>query len=295
MGKSQELRYYDLIDTPLTGKTFLEGGPNRIVSSDPSVSVYFEPVDLVKYTRDSNSGGYPTLKEYALKNNVTRYDFYLDEPDKEGIFQPDQSAEKEKKKGHERLWRDEELDWYDTYQKQSKWCLLCCVDQEALYRYYIALLEYPQSEGFPGGDRPVRPSVLCDGDITDEQRWEKSVQMELNARRLSPLTINNVMAGDSGSEVAVTVLISPTETTMSDMTAYVTESVINGLVDIWWNTDSGDSVKLTVQNLKPVFKDIEKYVRDLYEARKDLIARFGEAELLVTDNANWPSKITTLT
>jgi hypothetical protein len=70
--------------------------------------------------------------------------------------------------------------------------------------------------------------------------------------------------------------------------------VINGLVDIWWDTEDGETVKLTVQNLKPVFKAIEKYIRDMYEARKNIIARFGEEGLIITDDINWTSRNITL-
>ena len=220
--------------------------------------------------------------------------YYLAEPDEGGVYQVNDEAIQLAVKEVERTWRNTELDWYDNYQKNSLWTMLCCVDQETLYRYYISLLEYPQSEGFPDGVRPVRPALLCDADCTAEQRWEKSVQMELNARRLSPLSISNVLSGDSGLEVPVTILISPTESTISTITAYVAESVINGLVDIWWDTEGGETVKLTVQNLKPVFKSIEKYIRDMYEVRKNLVARFGEEGLVITDDVNWTSRNITL-
>jgi len=78
----------------------------------------------------------------------------------------------------ERTWRDTELTWYDKYQKNSLWSMLCCVDQEALSRYYITLLEYPQTVDFPDGIRPTRPNLLCDADKTPEERWESDIQRQ---------------------------------------------------------------------------------------------------------------------
>lgn len=82
------MRYYDLIETPSTGKTFLEGGAERLPQSDERVSIYFQKVDLVRYKRAFDSEGYPILKEYALQEDGTRYPYYLEEPI-DGVYQPD--------------------------------------------------------------------------------------------------------------------------------------------------------------------------------------------------------------
>lgn len=86
------MRYFDLVETPLTGKTFLEGGESRLPATDSRVAVYFQPIDDVKYDRSFDTEGYPILKEYALQEDGTRYQAYLAEPDEDGVYQPDLSA-----------------------------------------------------------------------------------------------------------------------------------------------------------------------------------------------------------
>ena len=39
-----ENRYYDTVETPQTGKTFLDGGENRIIQTDDRVKNWFEPL-----------------------------------------------------------------------------------------------------------------------------------------------------------------------------------------------------------------------------------------------------------
>jgi len=82
------MRYYDLIETPNTGKTFLEGGANRLPSDDARVTIYFQKVDLVRFDRYFDIEGYPQIKEYELQEDGTRYNHYLDEPI-EDIYQID--------------------------------------------------------------------------------------------------------------------------------------------------------------------------------------------------------------
>ncbi|WED29052.1 hypothetical protein L3V77_24280 [Vibrio sp. DW001] len=88
------MRFYDLMLTPLTGKTFLQQNEagTCIEQIDERVSVYFQSVDLKKYERTFDIEGYPTLKEYALDDNGERYSFYLIEPDSNGVYQPDEKA-----------------------------------------------------------------------------------------------------------------------------------------------------------------------------------------------------------
>ncbi len=83
------MRYYDLIETPKTGKTFSEGGLNRLPKTDSKVAVYFQSIDKVKYDRGFDIDGYPILKEYSLQEDGTRFSLYLDVPDSEGVYQPD--------------------------------------------------------------------------------------------------------------------------------------------------------------------------------------------------------------
>ena len=235
------------------------------------------------------------VNEWLRVGVVCPYEFAIvsDNGDGTGEWVPATAAIQDSLEASERSWRDTELAWYDNYQKNAKWSSLCCIDQEALYRYYIALLEYPQSVDFPDGTRPSKPALLCDEEKTPVERWEGSVQLELNARRLSPVTINNVLVGSSGSEIATTLLISPTVTGMANMSAYVTESVINGLVDVAWDTDGTGQVQLTVQNLKPVFKALEGYVSNLHKSMKILNDDFGGGAD-IRDDVNWPAQIVTL-
>jgi len=74
---------------------------------------------------------------------------------------------------------------------------------------------------------------------------------------------------------------------------YVTESVINGLVDVLWDTDGTGQVLLTVQNLKPIFKACEKYISDMYKSKDTLVSLFDTGADVKLD-ANWPAKEVTL-
>lgn len=83
------MRWYDLIETPLSGKTFLEDGDNRLPKTDERVAVYFQSIDKVKYDRGFDSDGYPILLEYALQEDGTRFSKYNVVADEEGVYQPD--------------------------------------------------------------------------------------------------------------------------------------------------------------------------------------------------------------
>ena len=52
------MRYYDNIETPLTGKTFLEPNDNRVPQTDASVSAWFKPLPE-GYQRAYSSDGLP--------------------------------------------------------------------------------------------------------------------------------------------------------------------------------------------------------------------------------------------
>ena len=52
------IRYYNLIETPKTGRFFLEGGANRIAESDPRVSCWFQPLPS-GYQRAYDENGFP--------------------------------------------------------------------------------------------------------------------------------------------------------------------------------------------------------------------------------------------
>ena len=100
-------RYYDLIETPYTGKTFTKDGANRLAETDLRVSIYFQSIDKVKYDRGFNAEGYPVLKEYALKDDGTRYSHYL--PDMvNNIFVPDAAKLEE-------LYTRQTIALYKTY------------------------------------------------------------------------------------------------------------------------------------------------------------------------------------
>lgn len=61
------MRYYDLIETPKSGKTFLEGGSNRLPQTDINVSIYFQSVDLSTKERYFDDSGYPQIRDIKLK------------------------------------------------------------------------------------------------------------------------------------------------------------------------------------------------------------------------------------
>lgn len=86
------MRYYDLVQTPLTGKTFSEDGENRVIETDESVISWFTSVDLTKYGREFDTGGYPILKEYELDIEGARYRHYTEV---EGVYVVDTEAEAE--------------------------------------------------------------------------------------------------------------------------------------------------------------------------------------------------------
>lgn len=70
------MRYYDLVETPKTGKTFLEEGINRLPETDERVSVWFQPIDKIIYDRGFDVDGYPVLLEYELDAEGNRYLYY---------------------------------------------------------------------------------------------------------------------------------------------------------------------------------------------------------------------------
>ena len=65
------IRLYDTELTPQTGKTFLEqnGDGTRIPQDDPSVSIYFESIDLSTHERYFDESGLPQIREIPLKSN----------------------------------------------------------------------------------------------------------------------------------------------------------------------------------------------------------------------------------
>lgn len=75
------------------------------------------------------------------------------------------------------------------------------------------------------------------------------------------------------------------------MAGYVTESVIDGLVDITWKCLSGTFHTYTVQEFKPVFKKIKLYVHDCFENEAALSAALDAAADPTTIDltAGWPT------
>ena len=59
------MQYYDLIETPKTGKRFLQQDEEetRIPETDPLVDNWFKPIDSLCYHRDFDSNGYPLVVE----------------------------------------------------------------------------------------------------------------------------------------------------------------------------------------------------------------------------------------
>jgi len=85
------MRYYDTIETPLTGKIFLKDGANRIVETNPIVKVWFQPIDTIRFDRIFDAKGLPILKEYALDSEGNRYAHY-EATATDGVFKPDTVA-----------------------------------------------------------------------------------------------------------------------------------------------------------------------------------------------------------
>ena len=119
------MRYYDLIETPKSGKTFLEDGDNRLPKTDERVAVYFQSIDKVKYDRGFDSDGYPILLEYALQEDGTRFSKYNAVADEDGIYQPDLDGIQED---------------LDTQAKQEADARFVLANQPAYLEMYGALL-----------------------------------------------------------------------------------------------------------------------------------------------------------
>lgn len=81
----------------------------------------------------------------------------------------------------------------------------------------------------------------------------------------------------------------------SNMNGYVSESIINGLVDITWKCGDGTRHIYTVQDLKPVFKEITTFRRACFVVEDALLTQIETAEdpVSIDIEAGWPS--TTLT
>ena len=78
--------YYDRIKKKQTG--IFRNADETIISTDDCVKAFWEPrASNEDLAFDTN--GFPYVKTYAMQADGTRYIHYLDTPDENGVYQPD--------------------------------------------------------------------------------------------------------------------------------------------------------------------------------------------------------------
>lgn len=81
----------------------------------------------------------------------------------------------------------------------------------------------------------------------------------------------------------------------SNMSGYISESIINGLIDVTWKCRSGARHLYTVQELKPVFKAITNFRRACFMAEDVLATEIENSDdpKSIDINAGWPDNVLT--
>jgi hypothetical protein len=79
----------------------------------------------------------------------------------------------------------------------------------------------------------------------------------------------------------------------ANMNGYVSESIINGLIDVTWKCGDGTRHVYTVQDLKPVFKEITTFRRACFIVEDVLLTQIENAvdPASVDIGSGWPANI----
>lgn len=117
-------------------------------------------------------------------------------------------------------------------------------------------------------------------DILEENR-EKCKKNALNKRK-------------SVIDAGVTVdgnFIQSDDKSYSNMAGYVSEPIINGLIDVLWKCADGSRHTYTLQELKPVFKAITTFRRACFIREDEILTLIenSESPSLVDIDGGWPS------
>lgn len=78
-----------------------------------------------------------------------------------------------------------------------------------------------------------------------------------------------------------------------NMNGYISESIINGLVDITWKCGDGTRYVYTVQDFKPVYKAITTFRRDCFVAEDAILTQIETSDdpKSIDIEAGWPSGV----
>jgi len=82
------------------------------------------------------------------------------------------------------------------------------------------------------------------------------------------------------------------ENSVKKMESYVTESIINGLIDVPWKLADGTFKLYTVQELKPVYKCVVTYINECFRNEMSLQSELDLAvdPAAVNLDTGWPSR-----
>jgi len=85
------------------------------------------------------------------------------------------------------------------------------------------------------------------------------------------------------------------ENSVKKMESYVTESIINGLVDVPWKLADSTFKLYTVQELKPVYKCVVTYINECFRNEMSLQSELDLAAnpTVVNLETGWPSRVFT--
>lgn len=80
-----------------------------------------------------------------------------------------------------------------------------------------------------------------------------------------------------------------------EMAGYVTESIVNGLVNVNWKLSDGTFKVYTIQKFKEVYKIVAKYRNDCFGAEMDKLEQIHTAEdpTTVDIDSGWPNNVFT--
>jgi hypothetical protein len=90
--------------------------------------------------------------------------------------------------------------------------------------------------------------------------------------------------------------MSQTEKSRQEMQHYITETIINGLVNIYWKMPDDSFHTFTVQEFKPIYKAVVTHINSLFAQHKDLLEALEAADdpMKVDLTEGWPSNVITV-
>ncbi|CAM0034802.1 hypothetical protein VPHD164_0022 [Vibrio phage D164] len=151
-------------------------------------------------------------------------------------------------------------------------------------------------ETVPEGTLSIGPTnVYHNGH--DGTAWDYMTNPEIVAVRVNEIRQKrkNLFAG---TVTVDGVTLEASSEALSSMETIITETIINGLVDIEWEYPDNTFTNYTVQAIKPVYKAIQNYRQDCFKEHKRLIDVLNASATPATEdiyaiddgiNPGWPT------